>query len=233
MPSLWRVHLCLLAYPEVATLKDTVPISSPIYADLMKVLERDKFIDNLHRPYLPDVFGMKVYVHDSIPFNTKAKEQPIHENNLKLTPKQLAAGLRAGTVLPVRDGFINRSTPCWWRGILGPQYHASGLGAADWDNASLFPHAYSIAKPNVRMGVATVEPSVDYTKVDLQQVRLADGYLVSPANPPRYLWFYNSLTGKATRHVAKDKVNSWRASPHLWFRNEPMITPGRFVAYTD
>ncbi|WCD56141.1 hypothetical protein [Caulobacter phage KSC] len=224
----------MLAYPEVAILKDTLLISSPIYADLVKTLERDKFLDNI-MPKSPfsDVFGMKVYVHDSILFNTKAKEQPIYENNLKLTPTQLAAGLRTATVLPVRDGFVNMGTLAWFRHTSGPRQVNVGTFPHTFQDVALNPLSYSIAKPGVKMGLAQVAASVDYTKVDLQQVRLADGYLVAPSNPPLYLWFYNSLTQRAERHVAKDKVNSWRASPHLWFRNEPMITPGRFVAYTD
>ncbi|WCD56035.1 hypothetical protein [Caulobacter phage BL198] len=212
---------------------DAFLVTKPIYSDLLKYVEKEaSFLNDLIRPTRRSMFGMPVVVHDSVYFPTtvtKAKEPTIYTNNLGLTPIQLSSALRAGTVIAIRDGYARSDTPVWYRASSGPEYREKG---GIWQTMQMYPEAYSIAKPSVRMGVATVVPSVDYTKVDLQQVRLGDGYLVSPANPPQYLWFYNSLTQRAERHVALEKIASLRATPHLWFRNEPKVTPGRFVEYT-
>ncbi|ALF01637.1 hypothetical protein CPT_Percy3 [Caulobacter phage Percy] len=229
----------MLAYPEVASLRDALFVSSDIYADLAKYTQT---IDTIvpSKSLLSTIFDFPLIVSDHMPRgrmvckhpNLSQKARPISHNNLNLTPAQLYLKIKAGTVKPVRDGFVEAGTLVWFRSGSGPVQvtaGSSGHSLATFDNYS---HLYSIAKPGVRQGVAQVQPSVDYRKVDLQQVRLADGYLVAPSNPPAFLWFYNSETQAAEKHDAKSKVSHWRMNPHLWFRNEPIITKGKFLGYT-
>lgn len=57
---------------------------------------------------------------------------------------------RAGDVLPVRGGVVNRNTKVWWRSENGPELVLAG-SASHWTNIKNFPSAYQLTKPHYQI----------------------------------------------------------------------------------
>lgn len=69
-----------------------------------------------------------------------------HFTEEQLQELETLYGLQRKDTLPIKDGYVSKTSKVWWRGANGPEHVKA---EEHWDNIQKYPQLYSFIRPKI------------------------------------------------------------------------------------